>query len=99
MCPQVSERALRVEVWLGLERVAALVLPEGRVDDGEWHHVMVELRSVKEGTDIKYLALVALDYGMVLVRTWGQTHPDTHTHPDTDALKSTQPIQCVCVCV
>uniref|UniRef100_A0A8C1WYJ9 Cadherin EGF LAG seven-pass G-type receptor 1b n=1 Tax=Cyprinus carpio TaxID=7962 RepID=A0A8C1WYJ9_CYPCA len=34
------------------------------VDNGEWHHVLVELKSGKDGKDIKYIALVSLDYGM-----------------------------------
>uniref|UniRef100_A0AAZ3P386 Cadherin EGF LAG seven-pass G-type receptor 1 n=1 Tax=Oncorhynchus tshawytscha TaxID=74940 RepID=A0AAZ3P386_ONCTS len=35
-----------------------------RVNDGEWHHVLVELKSIKDGKDIKYMALVSLNYGM-----------------------------------
>uniref|UniRef100_A0A803T285 Cadherin EGF LAG seven-pass G-type receptor 1 n=1 Tax=Anolis carolinensis TaxID=28377 RepID=A0A803T285_ANOCA len=32
--------------------------------DGEWHHLLIELKSAKDGKDIKYLAVVTLDYGM-----------------------------------
>uniref|UniRef100_A0A8C7MDE8 Cadherin EGF LAG seven-pass G-type receptor 1 n=1 Tax=Oncorhynchus kisutch TaxID=8019 RepID=A0A8C7MDE8_ONCKI len=48
----------------GKLRVALLRFPQVRVNDGEWHHVLVELQSVKDGKDIKYMALVSLDYGL-----------------------------------
>lgn len=54
--------------------------------DGEWHHLLIELKSAKEGKDIKYLAVMTLDYGMDQVswrlrplwarplrRVWGKT--------------------------
>lgn len=44
--------------------VATLGFPQVRVNDGEWHHLLVELRSVKEGKDIKYMATLSLDYDM-----------------------------------
>lgn len=47
--------------------VATLGFPKVRVNDGEWHHLLVELRSVKEGKDIKYMATVSLDYDMYQV--------------------------------
>uniref|UniRef100_H3BZ58 Cadherin EGF LAG seven-pass G-type receptor 1 n=1 Tax=Tetraodon nigroviridis TaxID=99883 RepID=H3BZ58_TETNG len=49
---------------INLMLVATLGFPQVRVDDGEWHHLLVELRSVKEGKDIKYMAAVSLDYDM-----------------------------------
>uniref|UniRef100_A0A8C1A1G6 Cadherin EGF LAG seven-pass G-type receptor 1b n=1 Tax=Cyprinus carpio carpio TaxID=630221 RepID=A0A8C1A1G6_CYPCA len=51
-------------VFLGVRRVALLDFPQVSVDNGEWHHVLVELKSGKDGKDIKYIALVSLDYGM-----------------------------------
>ncbi|XP_076877652.1 cadherin EGF LAG seven-pass G-type receptor 1 isoform X2 [Brachyhypopomus gauderio] len=51
-------------VFLGAQRVARLEFPQVRVNDGEWHHVLVELKSGKDGKDIKYMALVSLDYGV-----------------------------------
>lgn len=39
-------------------------LSRSRVTDGEWHHLLIELKSAKEGKDIKYLAVMTLDYGM-----------------------------------
>uniref|UniRef100_A0A6Q2Z885 Cadherin EGF LAG seven-pass G-type receptor 1a n=1 Tax=Esox lucius TaxID=8010 RepID=A0A6Q2Z885_ESOLU len=47
-----------------VRRVALLDFPQVRVSDGAWHHVLVELKSIKDGKDIKYMALVSLDYGM-----------------------------------
>uniref|UniRef100_A0A4W5NLX5 Cadherin EGF LAG seven-pass G-type receptor 1a n=1 Tax=Hucho hucho TaxID=62062 RepID=A0A4W5NLX5_9TELE len=60
----ISDQYVRFEVFLGSERVAVLGFPQVRVNDGEWHHVLVELKSVKDGKDIKYMALVSLDYGL-----------------------------------
>ncbi|KAK7121465.1 hypothetical protein R3I93_022530 [Phoxinus phoxinus] len=60
----VSNRHLRFQVFLGVRRVALLDFPQVCVDNGEWHHVLVELKSGKDGKDIKYMALVSLDYGM-----------------------------------
>uniref|UniRef100_A0A667ZZJ2 Cadherin EGF LAG seven-pass G-type receptor 1 n=1 Tax=Myripristis murdjan TaxID=586833 RepID=A0A667ZZJ2_9TELE len=44
--------------------VASLVFSQVRVNDGEWHNLLLELSSVKDGKDIKYMASVSLDYGM-----------------------------------
>ncbi|XP_051545772.1 cadherin EGF LAG seven-pass G-type receptor 1 [Myxocyprinus asiaticus] len=60
----VNNSHLRFQVFLGLRRVALLDFPQVRVEDGKWHHVLVELNSGKDGKDIKYVALVSLDYGM-----------------------------------
>uniref|UniRef100_A0A3Q1D3F5 Cadherin EGF LAG seven-pass G-type receptor 1 n=1 Tax=Amphiprion ocellaris TaxID=80972 RepID=A0A3Q1D3F5_AMPOC len=55
---------VRMEVLLRQHLVASLTFPQVRVNDGEWHHLLVELRSIKDGKDIKYMAAVSLDYGM-----------------------------------
>ncbi|KAL2093590.1 hypothetical protein ACEWY4_010902 [Coilia grayii] len=60
----ISNKHVRFQVFLGVTRVALLDLSQVRVNDGEWHHVLMELKSVKDGKDIKYMALVSLDYGM-----------------------------------
>uniref|UniRef100_A0A6Q2YAY3 Cadherin EGF LAG seven-pass G-type receptor 1 n=1 Tax=Esox lucius TaxID=8010 RepID=A0A6Q2YAY3_ESOLU len=60
----LSGRHVRFQVFLGVRRVALLDFPQVRVSDGAWHHVLVELKSIKDGKDIKYMALVSLDYGM-----------------------------------
>uniref|UniRef100_A0A4W4H7M5 Cadherin EGF LAG seven-pass G-type receptor 1a n=1 Tax=Electrophorus electricus TaxID=8005 RepID=A0A4W4H7M5_ELEEL len=59
-----DSRHLHFQVFLGPRRVALLEFPQVRVSDGEWHHILVELKSGKDGKDIKYMALVSLDYGM-----------------------------------
>lgn len=56
-----------MEVISRHQLVATLGFPQVRVNDGEWHHLLVELRSVKEGKDIKYMAAVSLDYDMYQV--------------------------------
>lgn len=63
----MSNRHLRFQVFLGVRRVALLDFPQVCVDNGEWHHVLVELKSGKDGKDIKYMALVSLDYGVFQV--------------------------------
>ncbi|KAJ7997632.1 hypothetical protein DPEC_G00214140 [Dallia pectoralis] len=60
----LSGRHVRFQVYLGVRQVALLDFPQVRVSDGEWHHVLMELKSIKDGKDIKYMALVSLDYGM-----------------------------------
>lgn len=64
---------VRFQVFVGARRVALLDFPQVRVNDGEWHHILVELKSGKDGKDIKYMALVSLDYGMFQVCNdqWG----------------------------
>lgn len=69
----MSERQIRMEVFLRQELVASLSFPQVRVNDGEWHHLLVELRSAKDGKDIKYVAYVSLDYGMYQVQANGIT--------------------------
>uniref|UniRef100_A0A671R1N7 Cadherin EGF LAG seven-pass G-type receptor 1-like n=1 Tax=Sinocyclocheilus anshuiensis TaxID=1608454 RepID=A0A671R1N7_9TELE len=62
-----SQKYVRFEVLLGEQKVATLDFPEVRVNDGEWHHLLVELRSSKDGKDTKYMAHVFLDYNMVMI--------------------------------
>lgn len=58
---------VRMEVKLGVHLVAQLEFSEVRVNDGEWHHLLVELISRKDGKDTKYMAQVSLDYDMFKV--------------------------------
>ncbi|XP_076008243.1 cadherin EGF LAG seven-pass G-type receptor 1 isoform X2 [Genypterus blacodes] len=60
----VSEQQVRMEVLLKQKLVASLGFTQVRVNDGEWHHLLIELTSVKDGKDIKYMVAVSLDYGM-----------------------------------
>lgn len=61
---QILNSYIQFEVSHGPSDVASMQLSKSRVTDGEWHHVLIELRSAKEGKDIKYLAVMTLDYGM-----------------------------------
>uniref|UniRef100_A0A8C0C1W1 Cadherin EGF LAG seven-pass G-type receptor 1 n=1 Tax=Buteo japonicus TaxID=224669 RepID=A0A8C0C1W1_9AVES len=72
-----SKINIQVKMWLPLIRkelrnsppsVASLKMSQLRVSDGEWHHLLIELKSAKDGKDIKYLAVMSLDYGMYQVR-------------------------------
>lgn len=67
----MREKQVRMEVLLRQKLVASLSFSQVRVNDGEWHHLLVELRSMKDGKDIKYMATVSLDYNMYQVRTVG----------------------------
>ncbi|KAF7228987.1 transcript variant X3 [Nothobranchius furzeri] len=60
----VREEQVRMDVLLRQQLLASLSFPQVRVNDGEWHHMLVEVRSIKDGKDIKYMAVVSLDYGM-----------------------------------
>uniref|UniRef100_A0A8C6UYA7 Cadherin EGF LAG seven-pass G-type receptor 1a n=1 Tax=Neogobius melanostomus TaxID=47308 RepID=A0A8C6UYA7_9GOBI len=60
----VTEQYLRLEVLHKQQLVASLSFSQIRVNDGEWHHLQMELSSVKDGKAIKYMATVSLDYGM-----------------------------------
>lgn len=61
---QILNNYVQFEVSHGPSDMASMQLSRSRVTDGEWHHLLIELRSAKEGKDIKYLAVVTLDYGM-----------------------------------
>uniref|UniRef100_A0A8C9TNK3 Cadherin EGF LAG seven-pass G-type receptor 1 n=1 Tax=Scleropages formosus TaxID=113540 RepID=A0A8C9TNK3_SCLFO len=61
---EISNKHLSFKVFLGEQRVASLEFAQVRVNDGDWHHVLVELKSIKDGKDIQYMATVSLDYGM-----------------------------------
>ncbi|TRY59254.1 hypothetical protein DNTS_026390, partial [Danionella cerebrum] len=62
----IKDKYVHFEVLLGEQKVAVLDFPEVRMNDGEWHHLLVELRSSKDGTDTKYMAQLFLDYDMVM---------------------------------
>ncbi|XP_054703527.1 cadherin EGF LAG seven-pass G-type receptor 1 isoform X7 [Grus americana] len=61
---QILNNYVQFEVYSGLSQVASLKMSQSRVSDGEWHHLLIELKSAKDGKDIKYLAVMSLDYGM-----------------------------------
>ncbi|XP_045866540.1 cadherin EGF LAG seven-pass G-type receptor 1 isoform X2 [Meles meles] len=61
---QILNKYVQFEVSHGPSDVASMRLSRSRVTDGEWHHLLIELKSAKEGKDIKYLAVMTLDYGL-----------------------------------
>ncbi|XP_066489731.1 cadherin EGF LAG seven-pass G-type receptor 1 [Tiliqua scincoides] len=61
---QILNKYVVFEVYDGQNQVASLKMTQSRISDGEWHHLLIELKSAKDGKDIKYLAVVSLDYGM-----------------------------------
>ncbi|XP_056653588.1 cadherin EGF LAG seven-pass G-type receptor 1 isoform X2 [Monodelphis domestica] len=61
---QILNSHVYFAVFHGSSEVASVRLGRSRVSDGEWHHLLVELKSAKDGKDIKYLAVVTLDYGL-----------------------------------
>ncbi|MEQ2163945.1 hypothetical protein GOODEAATRI_001425 [Goodea atripinnis] len=69
----VREQQIRMEVLLREQLLASMGFQQVRVNDGEWHHLLVELRSIKDGKDIKYMAAVSLDYGMYQGVRMGET--------------------------
>lgn len=68
MFQQIRNKYVVFEVYDGQNQVASLKMSQVRINDGEWHHLLIELKSAKDGKDIKYLAVVSLDYGMYQVR-------------------------------
>lgn len=70
---QILNNYIQFEVSHGASDVVSMQLSRSRVTDGEWHHLLIELKSAKEGKDIKYLAVMTLDYGMDQVS--GPLHP------------------------
>lgn len=79
---------MRFQVLLGEQKVATLDFPEVRVNDGEWHHLLVELRSSKDGKDTKYMANVYLDYDMFMVSSVVLTKQNKKNRAKTSLLKS-----------
>ena len=41
-----------------------MVLSGLQVTEGEWHHLLIELKNVKEDSEMKHLVTMTLDYGM-----------------------------------
>ncbi|MEJ1288926.1 hypothetical protein NN561_019963 [Cricetulus griseus] len=84
---EILNSYIQFEVSHGPNDVASMQLSKSRITDGEWHHVLIELRSAKEGKDIKYLAVMTLDYGMDQGVRMGETSTNIATLNMNDALK------------
>uniref|UniRef100_A0A2K5EZN3 Cadherin EGF LAG seven-pass G-type receptor 1 n=1 Tax=Aotus nancymaae TaxID=37293 RepID=A0A2K5EZN3_AOTNA len=61
---QILNSHLQFEVSHGPSSVESMVLSGLRVTDGEWHHLLIELKNVKEDSEMKHLVTMTLDYGM-----------------------------------
>ncbi|XP_044535216.1 cadherin EGF LAG seven-pass G-type receptor 1 [Gracilinanus agilis] len=61
---QILNSHVYFAVFHGSSEVASMRLGRSRVSDGEWHHLLIELKSAKDGKDITYLAVMTLDYGL-----------------------------------
>ncbi|XP_037703253.1 cadherin EGF LAG seven-pass G-type receptor 1 [Choloepus didactylus] len=61
---QILDSHVQFTVSHGPSDMASMTLSGSRVADGEWHHLLVELKSAKEGKDVTYLAVMTLDYGV-----------------------------------
>lgn len=75
---QILNNYLQFEVSHGPSDVESVMLSRLRVTDGEWHHLLIELKNVKEDSEMKHLVTMTLDYGMDQVSwylhlLWGWT--------------------------
>ncbi|XP_017706232.1 PREDICTED: cadherin EGF LAG seven-pass G-type receptor 1 [Rhinopithecus bieti] len=61
---QILNNYLQFEVSHGPSDVEFVMLSRLRVTDGEWHHLLIELKNVKEDSEMKHLVTMTLDYGM-----------------------------------
>nr|XP_006004060.2 PREDICTED: cadherin EGF LAG seven-pass G-type receptor 1 [Latimeria chalumnae] len=60
----VIDSSLQLDVHSGKSHVASMKLTQVRVNDGEWHHLLIEIKNTKGENGIKYLAEMSLDYGI-----------------------------------
>ncbi|XP_054032276.1 cadherin EGF LAG seven-pass G-type receptor 2 [Dryobates pubescens] len=60
---QLSEGQPEAGIWQGGSRLAWLRLPSAKVNDGDWHHLQLELRGAPGPAPPATLLLLALDYG------------------------------------
>ena len=66
---QLSEGNVLMTVYRANSRVSALRLHQVKVNDGDWHHMQLELRSSRDNPEAQCLATMAFDYG--LHQVWG----------------------------
>ncbi|XP_062834481.1 cadherin EGF LAG seven-pass G-type receptor 2 isoform X1 [Anolis carolinensis] len=60
----LSEGHVLMTVYRANSQVSALRLYQVKVNDGDWHHLKLELHSNKDYLDAQCLALMAFDYGL-----------------------------------
>ncbi|XP_051777196.1 cadherin EGF LAG seven-pass G-type receptor 3 isoform X2 [Erpetoichthys calabaricus] len=61
---QLDSGQLLFLVNRGSSRAVRLLLDQVQVNDGKWHDLQLELRDVRSGRDIRYVATVRLDFGL-----------------------------------
>ncbi|XP_019369272.1 PREDICTED: cadherin EGF LAG seven-pass G-type receptor 2, partial [Gavialis gangeticus] len=61
---QLNEGNLLMSFHRASSRVSMLRLHQVKVNDGDWHHLQLELRSSKDSQESRCLAVMALDYGL-----------------------------------
>nr|XP_014351913.1 PREDICTED: cadherin EGF LAG seven-pass G-type receptor 2 [Latimeria chalumnae] len=61
---QLREGHVLLEVLPATGPISALKLDQVKVNDGDWHHLQVEMRSNKGSQQPRYLALMSFDYGL-----------------------------------
>ncbi|XP_078098403.1 cadherin EGF LAG seven-pass G-type receptor 2 isoform X5 [Mustelus asterias] len=60
---QLDEGNVMLSVYRSSSRVTALTMDQIKVNDGDWHHLQLELKSSKDGMESKYTAVMSIDYG------------------------------------
>ncbi|XP_060132979.1 cadherin EGF LAG seven-pass G-type receptor 2 isoform X2 [Zootoca vivipara] len=60
----LSEGNVLMTVYRANSRVSALRLHQVKVNDGDWHHMQLELRSSRGSPEAQCLATMAFDYGL-----------------------------------
>lgn len=63
-CFQILNNYFQFEVFYGFFDVEFVMLFRLWVIDGEWYYLFIELKNVKEDSEMKYLVIMILDYGM-----------------------------------
>ncbi|XP_029430115.1 cadherin EGF LAG seven-pass G-type receptor 2 [Rhinatrema bivittatum] len=61
---QLSEGSMMATIHHAGSPVATLLLHQVKVNDGDWHHVQLELQSSREGQEEQGLAVMSFDYGL-----------------------------------
>lgn len=67
---QLSEGNVLMTVYRASSLVSALRLHQVKVNDGDWHHLQLELHNSRDSPEAQCLAIMAFDYGIHQV-WWG----------------------------
>ncbi|XP_072438052.1 cadherin EGF LAG seven-pass G-type receptor 3-like isoform X4 [Chiloscyllium punctatum] len=61
---QLNSGHLSFAVNRGTSRTIRLLLNRMPLNDGKWHDLQLELRDVRNGRDIRYIATITIDFGL-----------------------------------